>query len=111
MAACAARRHRPLVIAQRLPYLRVMISRADPAASELSAALQRELPQKRVLIVDRFPAARDALRTMLSTLGITSVAGAGNSVEVLRQVRAANFDIILSDYVLDDGRDGQQFLE
>lgn len=111
MAAWANRRHRPLVIAQRLPYLRVMISRADPAASELSAALQRELPQKRVLIVDRFPAARDALRTMLSTLGITSVAGAGNSVEVLRQVRAANFDIILSDYVLDDGRDGQQLLE
>lgn len=30
---------------------------------------------------------------------------------VLRQVSAYSFDIILADYSLDDGRDGQQLLE
>ncbi|MFA7292915.1 MAG: response regulator [Rhodocyclaceae bacterium] len=87
-----------------------MASHDDPT-SELSLQLQKELPRKRVLIVDRHPAARDSLRMMLSALGIVSVTGAGTSVEVLRQVNASEFDIILSDYTLDDGRDGQQLLE
>ncbi len=73
--------------------------------------LQKELRQKRVLIVDRHPAARDSLRMMLSALEITSVTGAGTGAEVLRQVGNTTFDIILSDYHLDDGRDGQQLLE
>ncbi len=83
----------------------------DIPADELSQRLQKELPRKRVLIVDRHPAARDSLRLMLSALGITAVTGAGTSAEVLRQVRAGVYDIILSDYLLDDGRDGQQLLE
>ena len=83
----------------------------DNPTSELSQKLQKELPQKRVLLVDRHSAARDSLRMMLSAVGITSVVGAGTSVEVLRQVKANSFDIILSDYQLDDGRDGQQLLE
>lgn len=83
----------------------------DSATADLTQKLQKELPQKRVLLVDRYPAARDALRIMLSTLGITAVTGAGNSNDVLRLVKASSFDIILSDYILDDGRDGQQLLE
>lgn len=78
---------------------------------ELLHKLGKELPRKRVLIVDRHPHARNSLRMMLSTLGITSVHGAGTSAEVLRQVDNSRFDIILSDYMLDDGRDSQQLLE
>jgi DNA-binding response OmpR family regulator len=48
---------------------------------------------------------------MLAALGVTAVHGAGNSAEVIRQVKSNRFDIILSDFVLDDGRDGQQLLE
>lgn len=88
-----------------------MAARDDTTTAELSQKLQKELPQKRVLIVDRYPAARDSLRVMLSSLGITSVTGAGNSVDALRQAKGGSFDIILSDYLLDDGRDGQQLLE
>lgn len=88
-----------------------MAIRDDNPAGDLLIALQKQLPGKRVLVVDRHPAARDSLRMMLSAIGITSVTGAGTSTEVLRQVRAASFDIILSDYALDDGRDGQQLLE
>jgi CheY-like chemotaxis protein len=73
--------------------------------------LQQSLTQKRVLIVDRHAPARDSLRQLLGVMGVTTVHGAGNSAEVIRQVKAHRFDIILSDFVLDDGRDGQQLLE
>lgn len=78
---------------------------------EMLLVLQQALTKKRVLIVDRHPPARDSLRLLLGTLGVTAVHGAGNSAEVIRQVNNNRFDIILSDFVLDDGRDGQQLLE
>ena len=78
---------------------------------EMLLVLQQSLTKKRVLIVDRHPPARDSLRLMLGALGVTAVHGAGNSAEVIRQVKGNRFDIILSDFVLDDGRDGQQLLE
>ncbi|MCG2575644.1 response regulator [Dechloromonas sp. XY25] len=78
---------------------------------EMLLVLQQSLTKKRVLIVDRHPPAREALRLMLGALGVTAVHGAGNSAEVIRQVKGNRFDIILSDFVLDDGRDGQQLLE
>lgn len=78
---------------------------------EMLLVLQQSLTKKRVLIVDRHSPARDSLRLMLASLGVTAVHGAGNSAEVIRQVKANRFDIILSDFVLDDGRDGQQLLE
>lgn len=78
---------------------------------EMLLILQYSLTTKRVLIVDRHSPARDSLRLMLGALGVTAVHGAGNSADVIRQVKANRFDIILSDFVLDDGRDGQQLLE
>lgn len=78
---------------------------------EMLLVLQQALTSKRVLIIDRHSAARDSLRMMLAALGVTAVHGAGNSAEVLRQVKANRFDIVLSDFILDDGRDGQQLLE
>jgi tetratricopeptide (TPR) repeat protein len=85
-----------------------------PAAldnDEMLLVLHQSLTKKRVLLVDRHPPARESLRLMLGNLGVTAVHGAGNSAEVIRQVNANTFDIILSDFVLDDGRDGQQLLE
>ena len=78
---------------------------------EMLLILQQSLRKKRVLIVDRHAPARDSLRLMLGALDVTQVHGAGSSAEVLRQVKANRFDIILSDFVLDDDRDGQQLLE
>lgn len=78
---------------------------------EMLLVLQQTLTKKRVLIVDRHSPARDSLRLMLSALGVTAVHGAGSSAEVIRQVKTNRFDIILSDFILDDGRDGQQLLE
>ncbi len=78
---------------------------------EMLLVLQQALTQKRVLIIDRHPPARDSMRLMLSALGVTAVHGAGSSAEVIRQVKVHRFDIVLSDFILDDGRDGQQLLE
>ncbi len=78
---------------------------------EMLLILQQSLTQKRVLIVDRHAPARDSLRVMLSALGVTAVHGAGSSAEVIRQVKSNRFDIVISDFILDDGRDGQQLLE
>lgn len=63
------------------------------------------------MLVDRHPNARNSIRMMLSELGISGVHGVGSSFEALRQVRNNSYDIILADYLLDDGRDGQQLLE
>ncbi|MDR2188971.1 MAG: response regulator [Azonexus sp.] len=78
---------------------------------EMLQVLRQTLTKKRVLIVDRHPPARDSLRLMLGAIGVTAVHGAGSAAEVVRQARSHRFDIILSDFVLDDGRDGQQLLE
>lgn len=84
---------------------------ADLSESARNHLYSSDLSALRVLIVDRHAAARDALRIMLSNLGIAKVQGAGSSIEVLRLAKSGSFDVILSDYVLEDGRDGQQLLE
>ncbi len=81
------------------------------SADELRVKLAKDLERKRALLIDRHPNARQSLRIMLGALGVTAVHNAGGSAEVLRQVKAHHFDIILSDYQLEDGRDGQQLLE
>jgi tetratricopeptide (TPR) repeat protein len=78
---------------------------------ELLKRLGKSLEHLRVLVIDRHSSARNTLRIILSTLGITSVHNAAASAEVLRQVRSNSFDIIFADYVLEDERDGQQLLE
>lgn len=69
------------------------------------------LSGKRVLIIDPSPASRQALRTMLATLDITSLHLGSTTAEVIRQCKTHIFDIIISDFHLEDGRDGQQLLE
>ena len=73
--------------------------------------VQPSLGKKRILIIDRHAPARDALRATLHSMGFVDVHSAGDSTEAFRQIHAAHFDIILSDYALDEGRDGQQLLE
>ena len=79
--------------------------------TELLKRLGKDLERLRVLIIDRHSSARNSLRIILSTLGISAIHNAGTTAEVMRQVKAYAFDIIFADYILDDGRDGQQLLE
>lgn len=83
----------------------------DNNTAELIHKLSKDLANQRALLIDRYPNARNSLRLMLSAMGITSVHSASNSADVLRQVKANHFDMILADYLLEDGRDSQQLLE
>ena len=74
-------------------------------------ALHRTLHNKKVLIIDRNAPARESLRMLFGTLGVTNIVGVGTAADVVRQVKNARFDIIISEFVLDDTRDGQQLLE
>lgn len=88
-----------------------MTTPASPDAKLLLHRLHTDFGQLRVLLVDRHASARDVLRQMLTGLGVSHIHGAGSASEVLRQVKSNRFDVIFSDYVLEDGRDGQQLLE
>ena len=79
--------------------------------SDVIAKLGKDFERMRLLLVDRHSGARNSLRIILSTLGFSSIHNASTSSEVLRQVKQHQFDVIFSDYQLDDGRDGQQMLE
>lgn len=87
------------------------------AASAMGAdfALRHEallmLKHKTGLIIDPNPASRTALRAMLGAIGMTQVIQAAGSIDALRRVKENAADIILCDYLLEDGRDGQQLLE
>ena len=87
------------------------MSTTPPTAAELMHRVAKDLVRMRVLLVDRHNSARNSMRVILSTLGVKSIHNAGTSAEVLRQVSNNSFDVILADYHLDDGRDGQQLLE
>lgn len=84
-------------------------------SSEFDFALRREallmLKHKAGIIIDPNAASRSALRAMLGAIGMTQVVQVAGSVDALRRVREHATDIILCDYMLEDGRDGQQLLE
>jgi DNA-binding response OmpR family regulator len=84
-------------------------------ASGFDSALRREamamLRHRVGIIVDSNAASRSALRAMLAAIGMVQVAQAASAADALRRVAEHPADIILCDYLLDDGRDGQQLLE
>ena len=80
----------------------------DPVLRNEARAMLRH---KAGVIVDSNPATRSALRAMLAAIGMSNVAQAGTAADALRRVADRPADIILCDYQLEDGRDGQQLLE
>ena len=66
---------------------------------------------KRILILDDMPEVRTALRNQVGSLGCENVAVSGTVKDALEQLRSKTFDVILCDFYLAGGTDGQQFLE
>ncbi|MDD5250251.1 MAG: response regulator [Rhodocyclaceae bacterium] len=66
---------------------------------------------KRLLIIDDMPDMRSTLRSQVASLAIEKVGVAGNIRDAIEQLKKTRFDIILCDYYLGGGTDGQQFLE
>jgi len=54
---------------------------------------------------------RTAFKAALASFGMTKVDLAATGTEALMRVKGGNYDIVISDYNLGEGRDGQQVLE
>jgi len=66
---------------------------------------------KRFLILDDLPEMRSSLRSQIGSLGCENVAVSGTVKDALELFRESSFDVVLCDYYLSGGTDGQQFLE
>lgn len=70
------------------------------------------LKDKKILIVDDFPAMRSMMRSMLMAYGANNIAEARNGDEALEHMAAETREIVVCDYNLgDNSKDGQQILE
>ena len=69
------------------------------------------LQGKAILVVDDFPGMRSMLRGMLSAYGADDITDATNGEQAVKRMREKTFDIVLCDYNLGEGKDGQQVLE
>ena len=69
------------------------------------------LKQANTLIVDDFQGMRTMLRDFVRMMGITQVSTASNGKDALNQLGSARFDVVICDYNLGPGVNGQQVLE
>ena len=70
-----------------------------------------DIAEKWVLVVDDMEGMRSQLRMSLSSSGFAKLHVVGSIKEALERMATNRYDVILSDYSLGDGTDGQQFLE
>ena len=64
-----------------------------------------------VLIIEDSHTVRQSLRTMLSNVGIIRSEASVNASDGLQRIRRKTFDIVLCDYNLGEGMNGQELLE
>lgn len=69
------------------------------------------LKHKTILVVDDFPEMRSTLRSMLLPWQPDYIESARSGDDALEKLQQRRFDIILCDYNLGEGKDGQQVLE
>lgn len=65
----------------------------------------------RALVVDDYPGMRSAFKNTLANFGLTRIDLATSASEAIYRVKNGSYDIIICDYNLGDGRNGQQLLE
>lgn len=70
-----------------------------------------KISDKWVLVIDDLEGMRSQLRMSLSSSGFAKLHVVSNIKEALDRLAANHYDVILCDYSLGDGTNGQQFLE
>lgn len=70
-----------------------------------------DFSKKRFLVVDDFSEFRSSIRGILNLLGVQHIDTAANGTDVLELCRRNRYDVILHDYNLGDGLNGQHVLE
>jgi len=69
------------------------------------------LKDVKILVVDDFPAMRSMMRSMLAGFGANNIKEARNGEEALKILAEDKMELVLCDYNLGEGKDGQQVLE
>lgn len=69
------------------------------------------LKQAAILIVDDFQGMRTMLRDLVKSMGVTKIDTASNGKEAIALLSSSKYDIVLCDYNLGAGQNGQQVLE
>ncbi|ARN73920.1 response regulator [Oceanicoccus sagamiensis] len=67
--------------------------------------------ENRFLIVDNYPFGRDTLRRSLLSLGASKVDIAVSASSAINMCKNVDYDMVLADYDLGEGKNGQQLLE
>ena len=70
-----------------------------------------DLEKKNFLIIDDFGDMRSMIKGMLQAIGVTKLDSAANGKDAVSAMEAKRYDIILCDYNLGPGKNGQQVLE
>lgn len=65
----------------------------------------------RVLIIDDMSTVRQTIRNMLTAVGLTQVVFAATVGEARKRVQTEKYDLVLCDYHMGNGANGQDFLE
>lgn len=73
--------------------------------------LQNALNKKSYLVVDDLGDMRSVLRSMLTLFGATDIDNAKNGADAIHKMESKKYDVVLCDYNLGAGKDGQQVLE
>jgi tetratricopeptide (TPR) repeat protein/FixJ family two-component response regulator len=70
-----------------------------------------DLASKTYLVIDDLADMRSMIRSMLVTYGVTNIDMAGNGKDAIKSLSKTRYDVVLCDYNLGEGKDGQQVLE
>jgi DNA-binding NarL/FixJ family response regulator/thioredoxin-like negative regulator of GroEL len=70
-----------------------------------------ELDGLHALIIEPHAGMRATLHNMLSLCGLSKVEHAGSSNQAIKHLSVRKFDLVLCEYALEGGQDGQQLLE
>jgi DNA-binding response OmpR family regulator len=70
-----------------------------------------ELKGLTALVIEPNPSMRASLHNMLSLCGLDRIEDAASSNQAIRALESKSYDLILCEYALEGGQDGQQMLE
>jgi len=79
--------------------------------SILRSTVALDLRGAKVLLVEDFMEFRTTVKNMMNYFGVRDVDEAGNGDEAVRKMSLKQYDLVLCDYNLGQGKDGQQVLE
>ncbi|MBJ7313612.1 response regulator [Rugamonas sp. CCM 8940] len=85
-----------------------MIARSAPSASTTASV---NWADKHYLLIDDCSGIRKLLRESLRNMGAKYIDQASDGAEAIAMLTNKRYDIVLCDYHLDEGRNGQQILE